>query len=214
MIKKITSLIIVFSFCFITESTFGFDNSSLLPSVKKTLKYAKRNKTRKAAELYSRFGEKEALQFAEYIEKNPGEVAPIFFILVSDNVYREDEDRAAFLYSFGKVRALEDANMCIDKSAAEQIKNYAMVAPRTVDYLKSKTYDYKYNKALFDKVIEKDKQSLKRFNPIWACEYGNEILFKKPKLVPESEFSKIIEAVRKHAEGAADKIKDYNDKND
>lgn len=179
----------------------------LSQNVQKMIKYAKKSETHKAINLFKSFDNNEAEQFVKYLENNPGELPPIYFILISDKVYGTDKDKAVFFYNFGKIRASEDVSMCKDTSARQQLGLYGMMAPKTITYMQSKATDEDYLNNLFYKVIDWDNKYTNRVSPIWACYHGVSSFYQEPELLPDEEFPKIQEKTHNSLKNMAEIIK-------
>lgn len=210
--KKFLILISLFMFFSVSEVNAN-DNAKLSNNVKQLIKYAKQNNMYKATEKYKSFTENEFNQFVEYLEKNPGELPPIYFVIVADQVYAYDKDKAVFMYNFGKVRALEDVKMCKDQSARQQTFFYGLMAPKTLEYMQSKATDMEYVSNVYSKIIEWDNIYSNRVSPIWACYHGIQAFDKEPELLPDNEFKKIKAETHESLKNIAKVIKDAAEKN-
>ena len=188
------------------------EDVKLFNNVKQLINYAKQNNMYKADKTYKSFNENEFKQFVEYLEKNPGELPPIYFVIVADQVYDYDKDKAVFMYNFGKVRALEDVKMCKDQSARQQTFFYGLMAPKTLSYMQSKATDIEYVSSVYSKIIEWDNIYSNRVSPIWACYHGIQAFDKEPELLPDNEFEKIKSETHESLKNIAKIIKNAAEK--
>lgn len=180
---------------------------NLSKNVKAMVKYAKENRTAEAHNLYKAFNNSEIKEFAQYLEQNPGALPPLYFIIIADEVYKTDKDKAVFLYNFGKIRAIEDVRMCKDTSASQQTMFYGMMAPNTLSYMQSKATDVNYVSEIYNNIIKWDNKYTNRVSPIWACYHGIQAFNGEPELLPASEFKKIQNDMHKDLSTAAETIK-------
>ena len=205
------SFCLIFAFVLLLINTgvvIAKDNIKLSPKVKKIVKYAKNNNIAQSVELYRTFSPKEASEFALYLEKNPGELPPLYFVMTADHVYDTDKDKAVFMYNFGKVRAMEDVKMCKDTSAKQQTMFYGLMAPKTLKYMQSKATDIEYVSSLYNKIIEWDNLYDDRVSPAWACFHGIQAFSSRPELLPDSEFERIKNEMHESLKNVPQIIKD------
>lgn len=205
-ILAVTVLLLI-SLGFLTNTQINAKNLS--PNVKSLIKYAKKNEADNAIKIYKSLKNNETESFYQYLEQNPGDLPPIYFIIVADKVFETDKDKAVFFYNFGKVRAREDVLMCKDKSAGQQIMMYGMFAPNTLGYMREKASDFDYVNNLYLNIIEWDKKYSERVNPVWACYHGISAFHQKPELLPKEEFEKIQNDTHNELRNAAQKIQEY-----
>ncbi len=211
--KKSLCLIFVFALlCINTGAVIAKENIKLSPKVKQIIKYAKKNNMSQSIELYRTFNKKEVNEFAQYLERNPGKLPPLYFVMTADQVYDTDKDKAVFMYNFGKIRAMEDVRMCKNTSAKHQIMFYGLMAPKTLKYMQSKAADTDYVSALYNKVIEWDNLYTDRVSPAWACYHGIQTFSRRPELLPGSEFAAIKEEIHKSLKTTPRIIKDTLEK--
>lgn len=192
---------------------FAKDTVKTSPKVKQIISYSKKGENDKAVTEFKQLTPKELDELTNYIEANPGSLPPIYFVMLADNIYEKDKDKAVFFYSFGKVRATEDVRMCKDTSAREQLYIYSMIAPKTVTYMSGKNKDYDYIDNLYKKVIEWDNKYKDRVSPIWACYHGIQAFQKSPELLPDSEFINIQKEVQDNIKNVSQKLKEYHKTN-
>lgn len=211
MKKNLFTALLILSVLFTTGCTKA-QELKLSKNVKTMIKYAQENNAAKANALYKSFNDSEIKEFTQYIEKNPGTLPPLYFVVIADEVYKTDKDKAVFFYNFGKIRALEDVKMCKDTSARQQIMFYGMMAPNTLSYMQSKATETNYVSEIYNNIIKWDNKYTNRVSPIWACYHGIQSFNGKPELLPASEFPKIKSEIHKDLETAAETIKTMAEK--
>ena len=211
---KLCLLVIIFLAIVLSANyIFAKDSVKISPRVKQIITYSQNGENGKAVLLYKQLNPKEIDELTKYLEMNPGSLPPIYFVMLSDNTYDKDKDKAVFFYSFGKTRAMEDVSMCKDTTARQQMYMYGMMAPKTVNYMTSKNKDYDYIENLYNKVIEWDNKYTDRISPIWACYHGIQAFQKQPELLPESEFPKIQKEIQDNLKNVSKNLKEYNETN-
>ncbi|MCR5261606.1 MAG: hypothetical protein K6C94_07180 [Candidatus Gastranaerophilales bacterium] len=212
MKKRICGLLIIFLML-----TFGVilkvgSSDKMSPAVKNLIKSAQSNKTEKAITTYKNLNDEQIKEFYEYLEKNPGKLPPVYFVMVADKVYENDKDKAVFFYNFGKARAREDVMMCQDTTARQQLMMYGWIAPQTVQYMQTKSSDTQYIDNLALKIIEWDNRYNNRVSPIWACYHGISAFSEKPQLLPKEEFAKIQKQTHEDLKNMSKSIQEYKKK--
>ena len=210
-IKVFAILIVVFLFGFIALNASSSDKLS--PSVRKVIKSAKNMNADSAIKTYKTLNDEEINEFAQYLEKYPDKLPPIYFVLVSDKVFENDKDKAVFFYNFGKTRAREDVMMCKDTSARQQLMVYSWIAPKTVQYMQTKATDAGYIDNLALKIIDWDNKYNDRVSPVWACYHGITAFYEKPELLPQEEFANIQKQTHEDLKNMSKQIQEYLKKN-
>ncbi len=206
MKKNLFVTLLILSALFTTGCTRA-QEENLSKNVKAMVKYAKANRTAQAHNLYKAFNNSEIKEFVQYLEQNPGALPPLYFVIIADEVYKTDKDKAVFFYNFGKTRAIEDVRMCKDTSARQQTMFYGIMAPNTLSYMQSKATDVNYVSEIYNNIIKWDNKYTNRVSPIWACYHGIQAFNGEPELLPASEFKKIKADMHKDLETAAETIK-------
>lgn len=206
MKKNLFAALVILSVLFTAGCTRA-QEENLSKNVKTMVKYAKENRTAQANNLYKSFNNSEIKEFIQYLEQNPGALPPLYFVIIADEVYKTDKDKAVFFYNFGKTRAIEDVRMCKDTSAKQQTMFYGMMAPKTLSYMQSKATDLNYVSEIYNNIIKWDNKYTNRVSPIWACYHGIQAFNGEPELLPASEFKKIKADMHKDLETAAETIK-------
>lgn len=205
--------IIICSMLLCTGCSVAKDKVKLSTNVNQMVNYAKNGDNYNSVTLFKQFNDKEKNELINFIEQNPGEIPPIFFVMLADTVYKTDKDKAVFFYNFGKVRAAEDVKMCKDTTAAQQIMMYSMIAPETIKYMQTKNKDYKYIDNLYNKIIVWDNKYTERISPIWSCYHGIQAFSQKPELRPAEDFPKIQKEMHDGLRTISESLKQFHEKN-
>ncbi len=181
--------------------------AALSPKVQHLVDFAEKNEGSEAASMFAQLSNKEKDELANYVEFHSEKVPPVYFIIMADHVYKSNKDKAALWYYIGKFRAYQDTMMCKDKTSQSQLEVYPMLAPKTLKYVATKVNDKKYLAGLMQKALDWDIAHPDRVNPVWACYHGISAFTKAPKLIPESEYTKVQEQVRDEIRASIKKYK-------
>ncbi len=201
MLKSVLSL-----FCMGVTFSSAYSAQKLSGNVKKAIKYMETGQNELAVQAVKNFDFYEKNEFINYIKENPDKTVPVFYIIMSDEIYKTSKDEATFWFSFGKLRAVEDVKMCKDASAGQQVAIYGMLAQNTVKYMNEKGNQYMLEQ--LEKAVEKDEKTPLRPEPKWACYHGISAFSGKVDTLPQSEFENIkketremyINSMKKHIE--------------
>jgi len=177
----------------------------LSSNVKTMIKYAKKNNAEKSIQFFQNFTDNEYKEFEKYLDKHPGDLPPIYFIIMADKVFEHDKEKAIFYFSFGKLRATEDVLMCEDKTARGQLGIYPMLAEKTILY-HSTLKDIQLDIRVMQKTLDWDDKYTNRVSPIWACYHGTQIFVdgNEPKLISTKNFQEQKESVREIIKNSID----------
>lgn len=193
--------------CGIFALVINFDKTSKLDKIMKSLEH---NDTSKAVRVYNTLSSEEKTDLVSILDKNPEKFPPVFYVLTADFVYKSNKDKAVFFYFLGNLLATEDAMMCKNSSALEQLTKYPILAKDTLAYVNSKIEDADYSIGIMQKTLDWDDAHTNRYNPKWACYHGISSIYKKPELVDETEFKNIRAQVRGEVKKSIELRRDKN----
>ena len=205
--RKLLILFLLLCFVFLFSGcTF---QEKLSPDVQTMIKFARKNDLDKSIQFFNNFSASEYKEFEKYLDNHPGDLSPIYFVLMADKVFKYDKEKAIFYYFFGILRVTEDVYMCKDTSNREQLVMYPMLAEKTLQYYAT-LEDVKFDINMLQKTLDWDDKYLKRVSPIWACNQGIQPFIdgRPPKLLPASEFPKKRAIVREMVEKSIKARKD------
>lgn len=148
------------------------------------------------AEEYKKMPEVQKKKYIDAVKNYSGDVLPIYYITVAEDIYPKDKKLAAFLYTAGRFRSLEDVQMCKDKSAIQAIASLPFLAPKTINYM-SKMKNKEKTKVL-QKVLDWDEKYPNRPDPIWICYHGITVFIDNGKVetYPKEKFESIKKETR------------------
>ena len=191
----------------------NFGGNSYSNGVKQLLTLIENNEGGRATELVmTSFTDEDFKSLVKLIDNENEKIPPLYIMLVSDYIYKNDKDKAIKYFYIGRLRAKEDVFMCADTTARQQIYIYAQAAPKTLDYASQRIFeknDKEFLAEVLQNALDWDKSHPKRFDPTWACYHGISAFTKsgKPELVSEQEREEIIRNQRKNVEDTIYELK-------
>ncbi len=124
-------------------------------------------------------------------------VLPIYYIAVADDVYKQNKNLAALLFTIGRYRITQDALSCKDSSATGIIGMLNFYAMDTASYIGK--MGKKKRIKLLQQVLDWDEQHPNRPNPKWVCYHGIDVFInndEQPKIVSSKKYKEIRQKVR------------------
>lgn len=152
-------------------------------------KYIQYNSASYTIDKLKKLNNKERNNLVNYVKEHPQKVSPLLLLYFADDIFSTDKEKAVLLHTIGRIRSVEDAQMCIDKTAAGQVAVYSVLSKETLLYMRLR--GNKYILEVFEEAIKWDLENSERVSPIWACFNGLDTSDKEPELKNKDEFPKI-----------------------